>query len=505
MKHITKLFPGVLANDDISIEVDKGEVYTLLGENGAGKSTLMNILCGLSRPTSGEIFIEGVSYNFHSAKDAMNIGIGMVHQHFMLIPRLSVVENCLIGHKSEDLLKLDIDSSAKKISSIAQQFHMNIDPFALIEKLSVGERQRVEIIKALFRGAKILILDEPTSVLTPQETQDLFRMICKLTDEGYTVLFISHKLKEVMEISDKVTVLQSGRVVGKYRKQDCSINMLAREMVGRDVVLNFEQSEHKLGKTVLQVEGLTLLRDKKGNLNTLDNISFDIHQGEIFGIAGVDGNGQSELVECLSGLRKASAGTAIFEEKNLLLCSTRKIMGSGISHIPQDRQGSGLILSMNITENLIIQDYYKDSFGKGPFLDWNYANNLSEGIIREYNIKTPDRYEAAQNLSGGNQQKIILAREISRKPTLLLAMHPTRGLDVGAIEYIHNTLIKKRDEGLAILLVSTELEEVMKLSDRICVMYEGKIMGVVKPKESSVEQIGLMMGGTKLDSVPTLS
>lgn len=500
MNHICKQFPGVLANDDVCLKVEQGEVHTLLGENGAGKSTLMNVLCGLYKPTSGEIRIEGKPVKFSSAKDAMAIGIGMVHQHFMLVPTMTVVENCLIGAHDAGKLKLDVKTVAGRIAEIAQKYNMELDPYAKVGDLSVGQRQRVEIIKALYRGARILILDEPTAVLTPQETEELFNMIRGLTGNGFTVLFISHKLNEVKEISDRVTVLRLGKACGTYNIDDCSVNDLARLMVGREVSFSVDRKEQAPGPVVLDVHGLTLEREG-GGTKVLGGVDLSVHAGEVLGIAGVDGNGQSELVECLTGLRHASGGEAKYKERNLFKCSTREIMKSGVSHIPQDRQRTGLVMPMNLNANFILQDYYQDEFGKRGFVDWKYVAEYSDRLIENFGVKTPSRLELAQNLSGGNQQKVIVARELSRKPELLIAMHPTRGLDVGAIEYIHKQIMAQRDNGIAVLLVSTELDEVLKLSDRVCVMYEGRIMGIVRPAETTVEEMGLMMGGTRLEDI----
>ena len=501
MQHIYKRFPGVLANEDVCLDVEEGEVHSLLGENGAGKSTLMNVLCGLYKPTSGEILIGGKPVRFNSAKDAMAIGIGMVHQHFMLIPTLTVTENCLIGEKGKGKLALDTKTESKKIGDLAEKYNMEIDPNAKVGTLSVGQMQRVEIIKALYRGAKILILDEPTAVLTPQETEELFNMVRSLTANKFTVLFISHKLNEVKEISDRVTVLRLGKTFGTYNTRDCSVEQLAHLMVGRDVNFTVNRADQAAGDVLLSMRDLTLERGKGGGSRILDGVSLDVHAGEILGIAGVDGNGQSELIECLTGLRKASGGSALYDNKDLTKCTTRQIMADGISHIPQDRQKTGLVMPMSLTENFALQDYYKPTFGKAGMLNWKFVDDYSEKLIKDFSVKTPSRFELAQNLSGGNQQKVVVAREVSRNPRLLIAMHPTRGLDVGAIEYIHNKLIEQRDNGIGILLVSTELEEVMKLSDRIAVMYEGRVMGIVTPGETTVEEMGLMMGGTPLADI----
>ncbi len=504
MKHIYKIFPGVVANADVCFEVRQGEVHTLLGENGAGKSTLMNCLCGLYRPSSGDISIEGRCVEFSSAKDAMAVGIGMVHQHFMLIPTMTVAENCLIGMGAGGVIKLERKTACEQIRKLAAQYHMNIDPNARVADLSVGERQRVEIVKALYRGARILILDEPTAVLTPQETGELFNMIRGLTAGGYTVIFISHKLNEVKEISDRVTVLRLGRTCGTYNIEDCKLSDLARLMVGRDVDFTISRTTQPQSRVVLSTHGLSLEREN-GKTKLLDDVAFEVHAGEIFGIAGVDGNGQSELVECLTGLRKGAKGEAHFREMDLLKSSTRKIMAAGVSHIPQDRQRTGLIMPMTLNENFILQDYYKPMFGRRGMISQSAVDSYSNRLIREFGVKTPSRFELAQNLSGGNQQKVIVAREISRAPELLIAMHPTRGLDVGAIEYIHKKIMEQRDSGIGVLLVSTEIEEVLKLSDRVAVMYEGRIMGVVRPDETTIEELGLMMGGMPLTQIRSAS
>lgn len=492
MKHISKYFPGVKACDDINLDIERGEVHALLGENGAGKTTLMNILCGLYKQTDGEIWIDGEPVRFTSAKDAMAIGIGMVHQHFMLIPSLTVAENCLIGNKSS-ALKIDIKRTSNEIESLADQYNMPIDPNVIVSSLSVGEMQRVEIIKTLYRGANILILDEPTAVLTPQETQQLFSMIRNLTAKGYTVLFISHKLNEVKEISDRVTVLRHGKIVGTFKTSESQIADLARHMIGRPIA-EFDRKRSPVSENItLKVRGLTYT--DKGSEKALKDIDLDIRSGEILGIAGVDGNGQTELIECLTGMAKAVDGIAQFNQLDLLQCKTREIMQGGVSHIPQDRQRTGLVLSMPLTENFVLQDYYSEKFGKFGIMNWRTVDRYSDELIEEFDIRTPDRNELAQNLSGGNQQKVVVAREINREHSLLIAMHPTRGLDIGAIEFIHNQLIKERENGRAILLISTELEELMKLSDRISIMFEGKILGTVDPDDSSIEKIGLMLGG----------
>ncbi len=501
MENICKQFPGVLANDCVCLSVKEGEVHALLGENGAGKSTLMNILCGLYKPTSGEIHLEGELVRFNSARDAMERGIGMVHQHFMLIPTMTVTENCLIGDKEGNAIKLDRKEAGRRLKELAERYGMEIDPDAIVGTLSVGEMQRVEIVKALFRGAKILILDEPTAVLTPQEARALFKMIRALTDNQFTVIFISHKLDEVKEISDRVTVLRQGSVVGTYDIDQCSVEELARLMVGREIRFDVIERRQPIGDTLLEVNNLSLHRQQSSEGKLLDDLSFEVREGEVLGIAGVDGNGQAELVECLTGILRASSGEALYQGNDLLKLSTRDIMSKDVSHIPQDRQKTGLVMPMTLVENFALQDYYKKDFGKGIFLDWIGVEERSAKLIKDFSVKTPSTYELAQNLSGGNQQKVVAAREISREPKLLIAMHPTRGLDVGAVEYIHNQLIDQRDKGVGILLVSTEMEEIMRLSDRIIVLYEGRAMGCVRPSETTIEEMGLMMGGRKLDDI----
>ncbi len=497
MKDITKRFPGVVANDNVNLAVKQGEVHGILGENGAGKSTLMNVLCGLYRPSSGQILFEGAPVHFTSAKDAQAHGIGMVHQHFMLVPSFTVVENCLIGYREDGVL-INTKKAAKRIEELASQYNLCIDPYKKVEDLAVGEQQRVEIIKALLRGAKILILDEPSAVLTPQETEELFGMVRNLVEKKYTVLFISHKLNEVKTICDNVTVMRLGKSISTHAVKDCSVNDLAKLMVGREVNFSVTKGKSRQEEVVLDIQNLSLSRPDPSAPKLLDKICMQVKEGEIVGIAGVDGNGQNELVQCLTGLQKASEGQVLFGGQNILGCTTRQIMAEGVSHIPQDRNKTGLVLSMSLYENMILQDYYKKEFGRGPLVNWSYARAYTAKLVGEFNVKTPNVEELAQNLSGGNQQALIAAREISRSPRLLIAMHPTRGLDVGRIEYIHQLLIRQRDAGMAIILVSTELEEILKLSDRVFTLYEGRFMGEVTAKEATVEKMGLMMGGTPL-------
>ena len=492
---ITKQFPGVLANDGVDFEVRKGEVHALLGENGAGKSTLMSILYGLYTPTSGQIYFRGKPVEIKTPRVAIDLGIGMVHQHFMLIPALTVVENIILGMPQEREPLLDLRNSAKKITELSKRYGLNLDPFAKVWQLSVGEQQRAEIIKALFRGADLLILDEPTAVLTPQETEELFRMIRQLTAEGHSVIFISHKLNEVMAISDRVTVLRAGQSAGTVEAKNTNQADLARMMVGRDVLFRVRKDPAKSGGKVLEVQGMNAV-NKRG-LRALKDVSLEVRAGEVLGIAGVDGNGQSELIEAIAGLLKVTGGKVVVNGREITNAHPRKILENRISHIPEDRHVRGLVMSMTLKENFMLQTYYRAPFTRGLFLDWDKIGHQARELIRQYDVKTTGEDAYARHLSGGNQQKVILARELCREPDLLLAMHPTRGLDIGATEFIHQKIIVERDRGCAVLLVSTELEEIFSLSDRIAVMFEGEIMGILQAAEAGVQEIGLMMAGSK--------
>ncbi len=498
MKNITKRFPGVIANDNINFSLEKGNVHSLLGENGAGKSTLMSVLSGLYKQDEGEIYIKGEKNNFKSPNDAIKNGIGMVYQHFMLIPRLTVIENIILGIKQEKEPLINEKKAAREIQEIADKYGMDIDPYAKVWQLSVGEQQRVEIIKALYRGAEILILDEPTAVLTPQEIEELFNMVEQLLKEDKGIIFISHKIEEVRNISDKITVLREGKKIGTV-DATAKKKKLAQMMVGREVVFTVDKDNVSFGKEVLKLENIEAQNNK--GLKAIDKVSFEVHKGEIYGIAGVDGNGQSELIEVIAGLRKADNGSVKFLNEDITNQEPRSILRKGVAHIPEDRQVCGLVMDMDIKENMVMQDYHEAPHCNGSFLDWNYISKHTNDLINQYNIKAPSEKEEARNLSGGNQQKLILARELHREPELLLAMHPTRGLDVGAIEYVHEKLLEARKEGRAILFVSTELDEIMNISDRMAVIYEGKIMGEVKPEEVTKEEVGLMMAGTKKEEL----
>ncbi|QGP91095.1 Ribose import ATP-binding protein RbsA [Neomoorella glycerini] len=493
LRGIVKEFPGVLANDHIDLDVYPGEVHALLGENGAGKSTLMNILYGLYGADAGHIFLEGREVIIDSPRQAIRLGIGMVHQHFMLIPALTVAENIILGMAGG--IHLNLREAARKIRVAGDQYGLKVNPEARVATLSVGQQQRVEILKALYRGARILILDEPTAVLTPQETQELFIILKRLTAEGVTVIFISHKLNEVMAISRRVSVLRRGRLVKTVFTEVTSPEELARLMVGREVNLHLDKQSSRPGMPVLEVEDLHV--QKEQNLPAVRGISFTVRAGEIFGLAGVDGNGQSELIKAITGLLPVSKGRIKVCGQEATNLPPRKLLDLGLAHIPEDRQRQGLVLDMNLKENLILEYFYQPPFTRHHFLQAKPMQELANRLIKAYDIRTPNSEVPAVNLSGGNQQKVILARVLYRQPKLLIAVHPTRGLDVGATEYIHRNLIAERDKGCAVLLVSTELDEILNLSDRIGIIYEGVLMDIVDTTNADITNIGLLMAGRK--------
>lgn len=495
MKNICKNFTGVNANTNCNLQIEKGEVHALLGENGAGKSTLMNVLYGLYTPTSGEIFWKGQRVEIKSPKAAIELGIGMVHQHFMLIPALTVIENVVLGMHSGKRGILDLKKAADEFQDLTKKYNMDIDPWGEVGQLSVGQQQRLEILKALYRGADLLILDEPTAVLVPQEVDELFQIIRKLTSEGHTVIFISHKLKEVMTICDRISVLRLGNSIATLNVKDTNKEELARLMVGRDVSLNFDKKSANLGEVVLELKNVDCFNNK--GIKAIKNMNLHLRAGEILGIAGVDGNGQSELVDAIVGLRKVTGGHILINGNDVTNKSTREILEQKVGHIPEDRHKRGVLLPMNITENIMMMSYYKEPFSKGWRLNWKKIIRNAENIVEQYQVKTTSIDELIQNLSGGNQQKIVLGREISREPNLLIAMHPVRGLDIGATEYVHERLMEQRDNGKAVLLISGELDELISLSDRIAVIYEGEIMGIVEAKNVAVQELGLMMTGAK--------
>jgi ABC-type uncharacterized transport system ATPase subunit len=494
MRGIRKEFPGVVANDEVSFEVRRGEVHALLGENGAGKSTLMNILYGLYRPDGGEIRLNGKPVSFSSAREAINAGIGMVHQHFMLIPVMTVAENVVLGTEPvREGVLLDERAAARRVADMAKTFNFAVDPDALVEDISVGQQQRVEIMKALYRNADVLILDEPTAVLTPQEASDLFDILQTLRQEGMSIIFISHKLNEVLEIADRITVLRRGKTIETVARHGATEASLARAMVGRDVLLRVDKPPAAVGDVLLTVQDLHV-RDDRG-IEKVRGVSLDVRAGEIVGIAGVDGNGQSELIDALTGLQKIESGTVTIAGRQLSHASARAALDAGIGHIPEDRQRRGLVLEFSIAENIALHDYAKPPTARSGWLFPGRMVQRARTLIKEFDVRGGGPHTRAGGLSGGNQQKLVAAREIDRDPKVLIAAQPTRGLDVGAIEYLHRRLVAERDEGRAILLVSLELEEILSLSDRILVLFEGQIVGE-HTGEVSEEMIGLeMLGG----------
>ncbi|PIE35449.1 ABC transporter ATP-binding protein [candidate division KSB3 bacterium] len=498
MRNITKQFPRVMANDDVTFLVKPGEIHALVGENGAGKSTLMNMLYGLLRPSSGTIAIHGKPVEFDDPGDAIAQGIGMVHQHFMLIPPLTVAENVILGQEPSNRGVIDIAQANKIVRELSEQYGLKVDPAVKVETLTVGIEQRVEIIKVLYRKAEILILDEPTAVLTPQEVDELFEILRALQKQGKTIIIITHKLQEVMAISDNVTVMRRGKYVGRVATKDTSKEDLANMMVGRKVLLCVDRKKANPGHDVLTVENIHARDNKK--LPVLHGVSFTARAGEILGLAGVEGNGQSELIEVITGLRRADQGRVALDGVDITNLPPRTIKEHGMGHIPEDRHRRGLILDYTVAQNMILGQHHRLPFIKrlGPGIDvMNTAeiNKTAERLIQEFDVRPPDRENLAGNLSGGNQQKVIVAREFNHDPKFLLAAQPTRGVDVGSIEFIHQQLVQARDAGKAVLLISADLEEILSISDRIAVIYEGKIVGILNPEEATEEKLGLMMTG----------
>jgi ABC-type uncharacterized transport system ATPase subunit len=493
LRGITKRFPGVVANDHVDFDLRHGEVHALLGENGAGKSTLVNILYGLYHPDEGEILINGEPVRMSSPKDAIGRGIGMVHQHFMLIPVMTVAENIVLANEPARAgVLLDYGEARKRVAELSQQFNFAIDPDARVEDIGVGQQQRVEILKALYRDAEILILDEPTAVLTPQEARELFEILKRLTDEGLSIIFISHKLHEVLEIADRITVLRRGKMIDTVPREGATEESLARMMVGREVLLRVEKAPADPGEPRLRVDDLRVLDDR--GLEAVRGVSFEVRSGEVVGIAGVDGNGQSELIDAISGLRNPAAGRVLLGERDVSGAKPRTILDEGLGHIPEDRQRRGLVLEFTLAENLILHDYDKEPNSRRG---WYFPRRVAEWaatLVRQFDVRGGGPQARVAGLSGGNQQKVVLAREIGRNPRVLLAAQPTRGLDVGAIEFVHRRLIEARDGGEAVLLISLELEEVISLADRILVIYEGRIVAEYGP-DVTEEELGIAMTG----------
>ena len=490
---ITKRFPGVLANDRIDLAVGKGEIHGLLGENGAGKTTLMNLLYGLYQPDAGEILVRGQSVRFEGPHDAIAQGIGMVHQHFMLIPVFTVGENLMLGNELTRGPFLDKTGAERKALELSQRYGLKIDPTARIEDIPVGIQQRVEILKALYRQAEILILDEPTAVLTPQEVEELYAVMRTLRQQGHTIIFITHKLREVLTICDRVTVLRDARVVGTHDVGQVSEAALARMMVGRDVLLRIDRPPATSGRPVLEVRDLRV-RNNRG-LIAVDGISFEVCAGEIVGIAGVEGNGQTELVEALTGLRRVEAGKVLIDGQDCTNHLPGELFGAGVAHIPEDRHQRGLVLDFTLLENLLLGFQDTPPYAQGAKLNYDEARRMAARLLNEFDVRAPGIETLARTLSGGNQQKLVLAREFERRPRLLIAAQPTRGLDVGATEFVRQQIMRQRGEGKAVLLVSSELSEILDLSDRIIVMFEGRIQGTVRAAEATEQSLGLLMAG----------
>jgi simple sugar transport system ATP-binding protein len=498
LKNITKGFPGVLANDHIDLTLEPGEVHALLGENGAGKSTLMNILYGLYAPDEGHIFVKGQPIDIRTPNDAIALGIGMVHQHFMLVPVFTVTENVMLGIETLNAgFFLDHGHTARRIREISKLYSLEIDPEAVVKTLPLGVQQRAEIIKLLYRNADILILDEPTAVLTPQEVEDLFKVIRSLKEQGKSIIFITHKLKEVMQIADRITVLRNGRVAGTAVPGQTNEAELASLMVGRHVLLMVEKGPATPQDVVLDIYNLTVI-DDRGN-PVVRGASLQVQAGEVVGIAGVQGNGQTELVQAIMGLRKIRDGYVSILGQSNAHFSPRQILELGVAHVPEDRQKDGLVLTFPISENLVLDTYYQSPIAETGMINNRVILDLAETRVKEFDVRTPSVITHVGSLSGGNQQKVIIAREFSRPIKLLVAAQPTRGLDVGSIEYIHKRIIQKRDEGCAVLVISSELDEVMGLADRIAVMYEGRIIDIVSADKATKEQIGLLMTGVHPD------
>ncbi len=492
---ITKHFPGVLANDHVDLRLYEGEILALLGENGAGKTTLMNIIYGLYQPDEGEIYVFGKKAHIRSPHDAIRLGIGMVHQHFMLVPVFTVTENIILGAEvTRAGLVLDKTRAREEVLRLSREYGLQVDPDAYIEDLPVGVQQRVEILKALYRGARILILDEPTAVLTPQEVEELFRIMRQLTERGVSIVFITHKLKEVLAAADRIMVMRQGRVVGETTPDRTSEAELASMMVGREVVLRVEKPPARPGPVVLEVEDLVV--EERG-VPVVNGVSLQVRAGEILGLAGVQGNGQTELAEALTGLRQPARGRLRIASEEVPFQDARTLIERGMAHIPEDRLRHGLVLSFSVADNMVLCTYYKPPFARGLQRNFDEVVRFAQRLIQQFDVRTPGPLVPVATLSGGNQQKVIVAREFSRPVHVLIANQPTRGLDVGSIEYIHRRIVELRDQGVGVLLISAELDEIMSLSDRIAVMYEGQIVAEVEADKADRATLGLWMAGAK--------
>ncbi|WP_158059129.1 ABC transporter ATP-binding protein [Halorussus halophilus] len=496
---ITKRFGDVVANDDVDFTLETGSVHALVGENGAGKTTLMSVLYGLYDPDAGTISIDGELRSFDSPRDAIDAGVGMIHQHFQLVDNMTVVQNVVLGHEPEERGLVDESSARSDIADICDTYGFEVDQYldTEIEQLGVGVQQRVEIVKSLYRGADTLVLDEPTAVLTPQEVEGLFDVMAELTDSGRSLIFITHKLDEALAVADRITVLRDGKNVGTVDADDTSREELARMMVGRDVLFDSEERTTSPGEITLDVGGLSVRNDR--DLEQVRNVGFAVREGEIFGVAGVEGNGQSELVEALTGLRDADSGHIVFEGKDVTETGRRRRIESGIAYVPEDRQEAGLVQEYDLVRNALLGNQTVEPYERGGFIDWTAVRDHAENVVREYDVQPRDPDAKARSLSGGNQQKFVVGRELEHDPNLLVAFHPTRGVDIGAIEFIHERLRDMRDSGTAIVLVSSKLDEIRTLSDRLAVMYEGEFVDVVDPDDVSEEQLGLLMAGRTLE------
>jgi general nucleoside transport system ATP-binding protein len=502
MRGIVKRFPGVVANDGVTLSVRPGEIHALLGENGAGKSTLMKILYGLYHPDEGEILLDGEPVRFHGPRDAVEAGLGMVHQHFMLIPRFTVTENVILGSEG-DALMLDRQAAEREVGRIAEEYGLRVDPRARLEELPVGMQQRVEILRALYQGSRILILDEPTALLTPQEVEELYQILERLRAGGGTIIFITHKLREVAAISDRVTVIRRGRTVGTRVTAQTTAAELAELMVGREVLLTVDRPPAQPGDVVLAVEELTVRG--RGNVHAVDKLSLEVRRGEIVGICGVEGNGQTELVEAIAGLRRPESGRIVLKGRDVTGASPTTLHRAGLSYIPEDRHHRGLVLDFTLSENVLLGNLDGPPFTSGGRIDYGACDDVSRDLMVKFDVRAPSTDTTARALSGGNQQKLIIARELFRNPDVILAVQPTRGLDVGAIEFVHKQLVHERDNGKGVLLVSFELDEVLDLSDRILVLYQGKIVGNFASGTVERSTLGLLMGGRTLDEAHAMA
>ncbi|MCG5642339.1 ABC transporter ATP-binding protein [Streptococcus sp. DFI.7.26] len=496
MREITKIFGEFVANDKINLELRKGEIHALLGENGAGKSTLMNMLAGLLEPTSGEIVVNGKSEKLDSPSKAASLGIGMVHQHFMLVEAFTVAENIILGSEVTNKGVLDLKKANADILELSERYGLAVDPTAKVEDISVGAQQRVEILKTLYRGADILIFDEPTAVLTPAEILELMEIMKTLVKEGKSIILITHKLDEIRAVADRVTVIRRGKSIQTVGIEGATNKDLAEMMVGRSVSFVTEKEEAQPKEVVLAISDL-VVNENRG-VPAVKELSLDVRAGEIVGIAGIDGNGQSELIQAITGLRKVKSGSIKIKGQEVVGLSPRKITEMNVSHVPEDRHRDGLVLEMMLSENIALQTYYKEPLSKNGVLNYNQINSYARQLMEEFDVRAANEIVPASALSGGNQQKAIIAREVDRNPDLLIVSQPTRGLDVGAIEYIHKRLIGERDKGKAVLVVSFELDEILNLSDRIAVIHDGKIQGIVKPSDTNKQELGILMAGGEI-------